>query len=196
MIILQANKIERSFSGDVLFQNINLQIDSRDRIALVGPNGAGKSTLLKILVGEEEPNKGEINKKKDLSFSYLAQDSRFESELTIYQEMLKVFSELRQDEAKLRQMEMDMANVTGSDLDKLMKDYDFLSESFRQRNGFSYESDIKAILNGFKFDESMWDMSISELSGGQNTRLALAKMLLERPELLVLDEPTNQTLKR
>lgn len=191
MIILQANKIERSFSGDVLFQNINLQIDSRDRIALVGPNGAGKSTLLKILVGEEEPNQGDINKKKDLSLSYLAQDSRFESELTIYQEMLKVFSDLREDEAKLRQMEMDMANVTGADLDKLMKDYDHLSESFRQRNGFSYESDIKAILNGFKFDENMWDMSISELSGGQNTRLALAKMLLERPELLVLDEPTN-----
>lgn len=191
MIILQANKIERSFSGDVLFQNINLQIDSRDRIALVGPNGAGKSTLLKILVGEEEPNQGDINKKKDLSLSYLAQDSRFESELTIYQEMLKVFSDLREDEAKLRQMEMDMANVTGAELDKLMKDYDHLSESFRQRNGFSYESDIKAILNGFKFDESMWDMSISELSGGQNTRLALAKMLLERPELLVLDEPTN-----
>lgn len=184
MIILQANKIERSFAGEVLFDNINLQVDERDRIALVGKNGAGKSTLLKILVGEEEPTSGEINKKKDISLSYLAQDSRFESENTIYDEMLHVFN-------NLRQMELEMGEKSGEDLDKLMSDYDRLSENFRQAGGFTYEADIRAILNGFKFDESMWQMKIAELSGGQNTRLALAKMLLEKPNLLVLDEPTN-----
>lgn len=191
MIILQGNKLERSFSGDALFQNISLQVDERDRIALVGPNGAGKSTLLKLLVGEETPTSGEVNAKKDLTLSYLAQNSRFESDKTIYEEMLKVFEALRQDEKRLRQMEMDMATVSGQDLTRLMMDYDLLAERFRQQGGFTYEAEIKAILNGFKFDESMWQMTIAELSGGQNTRLALAKMLLEKPELLVLDEPTN-----
>ena len=191
MIILQANKIERSFAGEVLFDNINLQVDERDRIALVGKNGAGKSTLLKILVGEEEPTSGEINKKKDISLSYLAQDSRFESENTIYDEMLHVFDDLCRTDKQLRQMELEMGEKSGDDLDKLMSDYDRLSENFRQAGGFTYEADIRAILNGFKFDESMWQMKIAELSGGQNTRLALAKMLLEKPNLLVLDEPTN-----
>ena len=191
MIILQANKIERSFAGEVLFDNISLQVDERDRIALVGKNGAGKSTLLKILVGEEEPTSGEINKKRDLSLSYLAQDSRFESSNTIYEEMLHVFDDLRKTETALRQMELEMGEKTGADLEKLMQDYDRLSEEFRQAGGFTYEADIRAILNGFKFDESMWQMKIEELSGGQNTRLALAKMLLEKPNLLVLDEPTN-----
>ena len=191
MIILQANKIERSFAGEVLFDNISLQVDERDRIALVGKNGAGKSTLLKILVGEEEPTSGEINKKRDLSLSYLAQDSRFESSNTIYDEMLHVFDDLRKTEKTLRQMELEMGEKTGADLEKLMQDYDRLSEEFRQAGGFTYEADIRAILNGFKFDESMWQMKIEELSGGQNTRLALAKMLLEKPNLLVLDEPTN-----
>ena len=191
MIILQANRIERSFAGEVLFDNINLQVDERDRMALVGKNGAGKSTLLKILVGEEEPTSGEINKKKDISLSYLAQDSRFESENTIYDEMLHVFDDLRRTEKQLRQMELEMGEKSGEDLNKLMSDYDRLSENFRQAGGFTYEADIRAILNGFKFDESMWQMKIAELSGGQNTRLALAKMLLEKPNLLVLDEPTN-----
>ena len=191
MIILQANKIERSFAGEVLFDNINMQVDERDRIALVGRNGAGKSTLLKILVGEEEPTSGEINKKKDVSLSYLAQDSRFESENTIYDEMLHVFDDLRRTEKQLRQMELEMGEKSGAELDKLMSDYDRLSENFRQAGGFTYEADIRAILNGFKFDETMWQMKIAELSGGQNTRLALAKMLLEKPNLLVLDEPTN-----
>ena len=191
MIILQANKIERSFAGEVLFDNINLQVDERDRIALVGRNGAGKSTLLKILVGEEEPTSGEINKKKDISLSYLAQDSRFESENTIYDEMLHVFDDLRRTETQLRQMELEMGEKSGAELDKLMADYDRLSENFRLAGGFTYEADIRAILNGFKFDETMLQMKIAELSGGQNTRLALAKMLLEKPNLLVLDEPTN-----
>ncbi|KXT76705.1 ABC transporter ATP-binding protein [Streptococcus sp. DD12] len=191
MIILQANAIERSFSGDVLFDQINMQVNDRDRIALVGRNGAGKSTLLKILVGEEAPTQGDVFLKKDVSLAYLAQDSRFDSDQTIMAEMLAIFQSLRDMEKTLRDLEAKMGQASASDLETIMSQYDKLSERFRQLGGFTYEADIKAILNAFKFDESMWDMPISSLSGGQNTRLALARMLLQKPDLLVLDEPTN-----
>ena len=189
--ILEMRNVSKTFPGVKALDQINLRVKRGSVHALMGENGAGKSTLLKILVGEEEPTSGEINKKKDISLSYLAQDSRFESENTIYDEMLHVFDDLRRTEKQLRQMELEMGEKSGEDLDKLMADYDRLSENFRQAGGFTYEADIRAILNGFKFDESMWQMKIAELSGGQNTRLALAKMLLEKPNLLVLDEPTN-----
>ncbi len=114
-------------------------MDEGDRIALVGKNGAGKSTLLKILVGEEEPTSGQINKKRDLLLSYLAQDSRFVSENTIYDEMLLVFDSLRQQEKRLRQMELQMGELSGEDLTALMTQYDQLSEDFRQKGGFTYE---------------------------------------------------------
>ena len=191
MILLQGNNISRTFGADVLFEKINFTIQDNSRVSLVGRNGAGKSTLLKIIADVETPSSGEISKTKNLTMSYLAQEADFSSERTIYAEMLSVFDLQISQEKKLRQMEAQMGELTGADLASLMSRYDSLTETFRQNKGFTYESDIKNVLNGFKFDETFWTQSVSSLSGGQKTRLALAKILLENPAFLILDEPTN-----
>ena len=191
MILLQGNNISRTFGADVLFEKINFTIQDNSRVSLVGRNGAGKSTLLKIIADVETPSSGEISKTKNLTMSYLAQEADFSSERTIYAEMLSVFDLQISQEKQLRQMEAQMGELTGADLASLMSRYDSLTETFRQNKGFTYESDIKNVLNGFKFDETFWTQSVSSLSGGQKTRLALAKILLENPAFLILDEPTN-----
>ena len=191
MILLQGNNISRTFGADVLFEKINFTIQDNSRVSLVGRNGAGKSTLLKIIADVETPSSGEISKTKNLTLSYLAQEANFSSERTIYDEMLSVFELQISQEKQLRQMEAQMGELSGADLSSLMTRYDSLTETFRQNKGFTYESDIKNVLNGFKFDESFWPQSVVSLSGGQKTRLALAKILLENPALLILDEPTN-----
>lgn len=191
MILLQGNNISRTFGADVLFEQINFTIQDNARLSLVGRNGAGKSTLLKIIAGVETPSSGEISKTKHLTMSYLAQASEFSSERTVYDEMLSVFELQISQENQLRQMETQMGELTGSDLTALMARYDSLTEEFRQNKGFTYEAEIKTVLNGFKFDDAFWGQAVTSLSGGQKTRLALAKILLENPALLILDEPTN-----
>ncbi|MEG0285786.1 MAG: ABC-F family ATP-binding cassette domain-containing protein [Vagococcus sp.] len=195
MILLQASQVARLFGDEVLFENMQMEIQDRSRIALVGRNGTGKSTFLKILAGIEEADKGTISKTKELTLGYLDQHTGLESDKTIWEEMLAVFEPIQRMEKRLRFLETQISdsNVQNDEKEyqQVLNEYDRLQHEFNDLNGYGYESEIKSVLHGFRFDETYYNHLISNLSGGQKTRLALARLLLEKPDLLILDEPTN-----
>lgn len=195
MIVLQVNQIHKSFGADEILSGVKLEVQHRDRVALVGRNGAGKSTLLKIISGEMSYDSGDIIMPKDLTVGYLEQQSTFESTATIWDEMMSIFAHFREQENKLRELEQQMADpLVYNDVDqyeKVLKEYDLLQIHFKDSGGYQYEADTRAILHGMKFYPEDYNKPIVSLSGGQKTRLLLAKLLLSKPQLLILDEPTN-----
>ncbi|GEJ71743.1 ABC-F family ATP-binding cassette domain-containing protein [Enterococcus faecalis] len=193
MILLQANQVARHFGSETLFENIHLEIATKSRIALVGRNGAGKSTFLKIIAGIDAPDSGTIAKNKTATLGYLAQNTGLESDKTVWEEMTKAFADILEMEQRMRELETKISEMepTTSVYEGILKEYDQLQHTFSEKNGYGYENEIRSVLHGFGFDESFYTKDIQTLSGGQKTRLALARMLLQKPDILILDEPTN-----
>ena len=193
MLLLQTNDVTRRFGADVLFHNMNLQIQEHGRTALVGRNGAGKTTFLKMIAGITEPDEGTITKAKDLTIGYLAQDQGLDSQNSIWSELDTVFTPLHKMEKQIHDLEQQLGELDSSSehYQQILASYDTLQTSFKKQGGYEYASRMRGILHGFGFDEDTYDTPINSLSGGQKTKLALAKILLQAPGLLILDEPTN-----
>ncbi len=187
-MILACNSIEKTFNDVSILKNINFHIEANEKVALIGNNGAGKTTLFRLLTGDLVADAGDIFVAKNTTIGYLSQNFTFATEATVYEALVEVFSEVIALEQKLHDMADEIARTHS---EALTHTYDALRISFEEKKGYEYKSLVKGILKGLGFDASIYDKPIAQLSGGQKTRVALAKLLLEEPQILLLDEPTN-----
>lgn len=196
-MILACQNISKAFGTTEIIKNASFHIEEREKAALVGINGAGKSTLLKIIIGEMRADEGEVILSKGKTMGYLAQHQDLTGHLSIYQEVLTAKQNLIDMEERLRQMESDMNTKSGAELDELLSTYTRLSHTFELENGYAYRSEVVGVLKGLGFSESDFEKQVDSLSGGQKTRVALGKLLLTKPDIILLDErPTTSIWTR
>lgn len=190
-MILSVVNICKAFHEHPVLENISFHIEDLEKAAIVGINGAGKTTLLRILTGELEPDSGMVTFAKDKSFGYLAQQEAVALGQSIYEELLSVKQELIDLERKLRDCEIAMKAAAGAELETLLENYNDLTNQFERKDGYAYRSEVVGVLKGLGFTQDEFDKKTDTLSGGQKTRVALGKMLLQKPDIIFLDEPTN-----
>ncbi|MFV0517948.1 MAG: ribosomal protection-like ABC-F family protein [Aminipila sp.] len=193
MIILSATNITKSYGVDIILKDVSFHVNEGERVGIVGNNGAGKTTLLNILCGEMNYDSGNIFLSANTSIGYLKQSSNFNSDNTVIEEVYGIFNHISDMEKEMEMLshEISEKSSSGENVDKQLKRYDELMESYNRSNGYSYKSEINGILNSMAFTEDFYDKKIGTLSGGEKTRLALACLLLKKPDILFLDEPTN-----
>ena len=190
-MILSCQNIWKSFGAETILRSVSFHIEDHEKAAIVGINGAGKTTLLRIITGESKPDEGSVTISKGKTLGYLKQHQDIASDATIYSEMMSVKQDLLDMEQRLREMESSMKDAKTGTLEEIMDSYSRLSSEFDRRNGYAVRSEVTGILKGLGFDESEFDKKMSSLSGGQRTRVALGKLLLTSPDILLLDEPIN-----
>lgn len=190
-MVLACQNISKAYGVTEILNNINFHIEAKEKLAIVGVNGAGKSTLLKIIMNEEEADEGQVVIGKDISIGYLAQHQNDYYDKTIYEELVSVKQNVIDLQKQIRQLEQDMKHLEGQELENALERYTRMNHTFEQQDGYAFESQITGILKGLGFEESDFNRPVSELSGGQKTRVSLGRLLLSRPDIILLDEPTN-----
>nr|MCR5468481.1 ATP-binding cassette domain-containing protein [Lachnospiraceae bacterium] len=190
-MILNVNSLSKSFGTDEIVKDASFHVEDNEKVAIVGINGAGKSTLLKMITGELSADSGEVTLAKNAKIGYLAQSNDNSDDNTIYDEVLTARPEILEMESELRSMEEEMNHISHDELEAHMDKYHRLTDTFDSQGGNTYRSEVSGVLKGLGFSESEFSKKMEELSGGQKTRVNLARLLVLKPDLLMLDEPTN-----
>lgn len=190
-MILQCSHISKAFSTDVILSDVTFHINEQEKAAIVGINGSGKSTLLKIIMGQMQADEGEVILRSGITVGYLAQNQEYQSGRTIFEEMQDASPEIRLLEGQMNAWSARMEECEGRELEELIRKYDNARHRYEQLDGYSYQSKLTGVLKGLGFLEEEFTKPVNTLSGGEKTRVALAKMLLQAPDLIILDEPTN-----